>query len=427
MALTGGSTDSGAFRLLWAGQTVSVLGDGAALLAVPLLMLQITGSPLLAALAATPRTVAYLLVGLLAGPLADRWNMRRVLVWCDVARAVLFALMPLTVHVAGGAVLLLLLACLAAAVGVLFETSMTKAVQSLLRPEALVTGNARLEMSSQLGVLLGPAMIGGFMSWVGVEKAIWLNAATFAASISTLLPLRQLAGADDGRPAAAEAAGRGTTLWRDMREGMSYLRSQPLISRLVTVQAAVNFVIAAETLVVFHATTGLHASAAWAGAIVGAAGVGGVLAAALADRLAPRTSPGKLIGWSVVGIGCTLLGFALSVHPVLLLVANLLHGALSIFASVHIRALRQKLVPPHLLGRVTANARTLAFVANPLGAALFGGLTGVVGGDARFSFAVAALFSVVSGMIAYRGLVVGAPAHPEEEPGASGRATTRSP
>ncbi|MDI5973356.1 MFS transporter [Streptomyces sp. SL13] len=419
---TGRSAESGFFRLMWAGQTVSVIGDGAALLAVPLLMLRITGSPLLSALAATPRTIAYLLVGLLAGPLADRWNSRRVLIWCDVARGLVFAAMPLTVGLPGGAGLLLVMACLAAAIGVLFETSMTKAVQSLLRPDALLKGNARLELSNQLGILLGPALIGGFMAWVGVRDAIWLNAATFAASVGTLLPLRGLAGPAGAR-LAAKAEGLGAAaLWREMREGMGYLRAHPLISRLVTVQAAVNFVIAAETLVIFHATKGLHASPAWAGAVVAAAGVGGVLAAAVVGRVAPRASPARLIGWSVIGLGGSLLGFALSVDPLMLLVANLLHGGLSIFASVQIRSLRQKLVPLELLGRVTANARTLAFVANPVGAALFGAITAYAGGDARYGFGAAALFSVLSGVVAYRGLVSGAARaadrpEPEEDSG----------
>ncbi|QPP05837.1 MFS transporter [Streptomyces bathyalis] len=371
-----------------------------------------------AALAATPRTVAYLLVGLLAGPLADRWDSRKVLIGCDAGRTVLFAAMPLTVHAAHGAVLLFTLACLAAALGVLFETSLAKAVQSTLRTDELVTGNSRLELSSQLGLLLGPAVTGALVALIGVDRAVWLNAATFAASIGTLLPLRHLGGrrradaavvgtSDAAASPSAPARRSGTgSLWREMKEGMGYLRAHPLISRLILVQAAVNFVIAAETLIVFQTTVGLGASPTWAGVVLAAAGVGGVLAAWLAGRFTQETArPGALIGWSVIGVGGTLLGFALSVHPVLLLIANLLHGGLSIFASIHIRALRQKLVPAEFLGRVTANARTAAFVANPLGAVLFGAIADRSGGDARWSFALAALLSLVSGALAYRGLV----------------------
>jgi branched-subunit amino acid transport protein AzlD len=113
---------------------------------------------------------------------------------------------------------------------------------------------------------------------------------------------------------------------------------------------------------------------------------------------------GRLIGCSVVGIGGSLLVFTLSVNPFLLIAANLLDGALSVFASIQIRAVRQRIVPAEVLGRVTANARTLAFAANPLGAVVFGAIAAAAG-NARWSFAAAALLSIVSGTLAYRGLV----------------------
>jgi hypothetical protein len=73
-----------------------------------------------------------------------------------------------------------------------------------------------------------------------------------------------------------------------------------------------------------------------------------------------------------------------------------------------------------MLGRVTATARTVAFAANPLGAALFGYLASTAGGNARWSFLAAAALSAASAAVAYRGLLAqraGAeePAEPVEE------------
>ncbi|MFD0884425.1 MFS transporter [Streptosporangium algeriense] len=400
------TVSSGAFRLLWLGQTVSVIGDGAAILVVPLVVLQATGDPLIAALAAAPRTIAYLLIGLLAGPLADRWNSRRVLIMCDLVRVGLFALMPLAIHMPHGPLLVLLLACAAAGAGVFFEVSLAKTVQALLRPEDLVTGNARLEMSSQLGLLLGPALTGAVIALIGVEQTLWINAGTFLVSVVTLVPLR-LGGT--GEPPARRP------ILREMTEGFAFIRSNSVIAWLVSTQAVVNFVVAAETLVIYHASVGLKASAAWIGVIVAAAGVGGIVATSLASRAASRFTPAHLIGWSVISLGGTLLAFALSFHPLVLLFANFLHGGVTIFASVHIRALRQQLVPAEILGRVTANARMLAFVANPAGAAVFGLIAGLTGQDARWSFTAAALLSLVSGALAYRGLITGTPGRGRDE------------
>ena len=297
----------GTFRLLWLGQSVSVLGDGATLLAVPLLMLKITHNPTLAALSATPRTVAYLFLGMLAGPLSDRWDSRRTLITCDVGRAAVFAAIAFAVLLPGGAWYLLALSCLSSGIGVLFETSLTRGVQVLLRPADLVAGNAWLEMSNQVGVLLGPAAVGIVITFIGINDVIWLNAATFIASVVSLLPLRWKsagsrnsapAGGDDGVDSSPKKSFR-----REMWQGITYIRANALLFRLVVVQVAINFVIAVETLVVFYSTVNLHLSSAWTGIVVGAAGVGGVLAAFVASRTGRVMDPGRLIGWSVVGIG----------------------------------------------------------------------------------------------------------------------------
>lgn len=398
MALSTGTVRSGTFRLLWGGQTISVIGDGAAALAVPLLVIHATGSPVLGALAATPRTVAYLLVGFLAGPIVDRMrNPRRVMLVCDLLRFAVFGALPAAVHAPFGPGLVLLLAFAASSAGVFFETALAVAVQTSLRPRDLVTGNARLEMSNQLGLLLGPAVIGTGVAAFGVPSAMWFNAVTFLLSALTLVPMRF----DAGAPAEP---GARASVRRDMAEGLRYIRGHALVMRLVSLQVVINLVIAAETLVVFYATHDLHASPTWIGVILAAAGLGGIGATSVANAAARRFDAGPLIAVSVIGLGGTLLAMGAARDPLFLAAANFLHGGLSVFASVHIRAVRQRVVPPQLLGRVTANARTFAFAANPLGAVLFGAIASGAGGDARWSFLTAAALSVASAATAWRGL-----------------------
>jgi MFS family permease len=403
-----GAVSGRTFRLLWAGQTVSVIGDGAASLAVPLLVLRATGSPVLGALAATPRTVAYLLVGLVAGPLVDRWRQRRLMIACEALRVLAFVVLPLTTLAPGGVWLALAVTFLASSAGVFFETALAVVVQLNLREDQLVAGNARLEASNQLGLLLGPSLIGVGVTAVGIPACLWFNAATFLVSGATLLRMRLR----QDRPGSRTPSRRG--LWRELRDGLGYIRGHALIARLVSLQAVINFVIAAETLVVFHATVDLRASSAWSGVVVAAAGLGGVCASSLANRLGRRFDPGALIGWSVAAIGGSLLGLGLAPLPALLAAANFLHGGLSVFASVHIRALRQRVVPASLLGRVTATARTLAMAANPLGAVIFGWIAAAAGRNATWSFLTAAALSVASAAVAHRGLV--RPARPLRTP-----------
>jgi hypothetical protein len=82
--------------------------------------------------------------------------------------------------------------------------------------------------------------------------------------------------------------------------------------------------------------------------------------------------------------------------------ANLVLGGATIVATVNIRALRQKVVPRSMLGRVTATARTLAFAANPAGAALAGALTAVAAGNPRPMFLVAGLLGIACAAVSSR-------------------------
>src|SRR5919199_3448671 len=82
------------FRLLISGQLVSQLGNQLQFLALPLVVLSITGSATQAGLILGLSTATYLLVGLVAGALVDRWNRKRTMIWCELARAAITATIP---------------------------------------------------------------------------------------------------------------------------------------------------------------------------------------------------------------------------------------------------------------------------------------------------------------------------------------------
>jgi len=89
------------FTVFWVGQTLSSVGDAVALIALPLLVLQATGSVARMGLVAGVSGVGQIVGGVVAGPLADRLDRRRFMLACDLARAALYAVVPL-VWAAGG-------------------------------------------------------------------------------------------------------------------------------------------------------------------------------------------------------------------------------------------------------------------------------------------------------------------------------------
>jgi MFS family permease len=395
-----GSVAARPFRLLWAGQTVSVVGDGLAVLAVPLIVLQLTGQPVAAALASTPRTVGYLLAGLVAGPVVDRVDARRAMVVSDAVRTALFGVMAALAFAGELHVWeVLAFAFAGAAAGVFFETAYAIVVQDLLRPDALVAGNARLEMSNQLGLLIGPAIVGVLAATVGLPAALAVNAASYLVSIATLVALRTKV------PAVASAAPLRADLRgiaRDLVQGLRYIAGHRLIRALAGLQFSINFLLAAETLVVFFAKNVLHAPPLEVGVVVATGAAGGIVGTALTGPLVRRWRSQALVALGIAVLSVALAAFAVVRDVWSLAIANGVLGGGTIVGTVNIRALRQQIVPRAMLGRVTATARTLAVAANPAGAAIAGVLTAVAGGDPRPTFLAAGALGVCCAALGYR-------------------------
>src|SRR5437870_2947637 len=83
------------YLLLWGGQAISTTGSNASELALPLLILSLTHSPVQAGLVGAVHTVAILLTNLPAGALVDRWNRKYTMMWCDMGRAVVLVSIPI--------------------------------------------------------------------------------------------------------------------------------------------------------------------------------------------------------------------------------------------------------------------------------------------------------------------------------------------
>ncbi|MGW6529146.1 MFS transporter [Streptomyces venezuelae] len=417
-----------AFRVFLAGQSVSLIGDGLAILAIPLLVLEVSGSPYAAVLAAIPRTVGYLLVGLPAGALVDRLNPRNVMLTMDVVRfgvfltlAVLAATSQLTVPV------IVALAFVAAGAGVFFETALTVAVRDLVEEERLVRTNSLLEAANQSAQIVGPGLVGVLSALWGLQVALLVNACTFAVSfVSVLHVLRGKSRASRTPSPPLREALRGVR--GDLVEGFRCLRSLRVVLVVTCLQASANLFLAVGYLLVFYLRDTLHLSASEAGAVVAAGGVGGVLGTAVALRLGRRMRHETLIALSAACLGTTLASLGVATSLVPLLVLNLLLGGSTVTAVVLIRTLRQRLVPRALLGRVTATAKVAALAASPVGALAGGALTTLNHGDPRPVFLAAGLLSVLTTVAAWAlGLRTGSHSAPGTERGPIAPGTEQGP
>jgi hypothetical protein len=381
------------------GQAVSLLGDGLAVLAVPLLVLGLTRSPLISALSAASATLGYLAVGLLAGVLVDRLDAWRVLVAMDVARAAAFAALYL-LWVTGAATLwvIMTIALAAGAASVFFETALVVVVKDLFPGPGLIRANSALELASQAALVAGPAVVGVLAAAGELGATLLADAVTFGVSLVSLLAVRRRV------PHPARRGGRDGgwgALAADFRAGLGYLLSVRVLVVMTVVQVIVNLCLAAEKLMFFYARDTLGLGAAGVGAVIAAGGAGGVAGAVSAGWLAARIGQIRTVVLTVAVSGLALASVSATDSLVTLGTANLAYLWAITVASLANRTYRQLLVPRELLGRVTSTVRLLFLAADPAGVVIAGSLAAAIG-DPRPVFLGAGILVAVTAAAGWR-------------------------
>ncbi|MFE2148206.1 MFS transporter [Streptomyces sp. NPDC059456] len=194
------------FNVFWLGQTLSVLGGSITLLAMPLLVLEATRSVVQMGLITVVTGVTGIATGLFAGHVVDRTDRRRLMIACDLSRALLLGAVPL-IWLAGPRIwVLYVLTALATALKTLFDVAYVTAVPELVPAEDLTAANGRLMGTFAVGTLCGPAAAGFIAAGVGADWALGVDGATFLVSAASL---RWVTFGRHGDPERSAAGRRG--------------------------------------------------------------------------------------------------------------------------------------------------------------------------------------------------------------------------
>ncbi|HEX6798976.1 MAG TPA: MFS transporter [Ktedonobacterales bacterium] len=366
------------YLLLWGGQAVSSVGTQLSQIAYPLLVLALTGSAAQAGLLGAARTVPYLLLGLPAGALVDRWNRKRLMMICDAGRAVLLGSIPLALLF--GRLTLAQLYVVALAEGMLnvfFNLANTAALTRVVTKAQLPTALAQDEVTLSAGFTAGPAL-GGALFGLGRALPFLADAISYAASVLSLRLIR----ADLNEP-RTEGAARGWAALRDeIGEGMRWLWGHPLVRFLALVVGGGQLVESGCILVVIVAAQRMGASDAMVGLVLALGGVGSIIGGALAAPIARRASFGR-ITLAVHWIWAAALPlYAIAPNPLALgAITAVTFGVTEVFLIAQY-TYRLTLIPDALLGRVNSVVRLALYAGSPLGVALAGVLLQVWGAGA---------------------------------------------
>jgi MFS family permease len=285
------------FNLLWISQSLSDVGNTIATLAVPLLVLALTASPVQAGLVGTIGLVVMVLSRLPAGVLADRVDRRRLMLACDAIRLVAFlALAILVLRGRASLGLVIAVTVVGSACNALFGTAEHSSLRTIVAPGQLPAAVARNEARSYGTSLAGPP-VGGLLFGIGHALPFFGNAVTFLASfIGVLLVRRPLQEPRVEKPGAPATA---------MIEGLRFVFSDPFLRAVLLVAAPLNLAINGIIFTIIVTLQGHGTPPAVIGTVETIVAVGGLLGALVAPALHHRVRLPVLIR----GICWTAAGF----------------------------------------------------------------------------------------------------------------------
>jgi MFS family permease len=345
------------------GQTISVLGSAFSGFALPLLIFQLTHSPLSLAIATATFALPHLLFGLFIGAWVDRVDRKRLMIAVDILMALGLAVIPILALVHQLNVLwIYAVQFTVSSLGLVFEQAEFTAIPSLVGDIDLVTANGRINASYQASEVAGPTIAGAIATVVSIPALLVIDSVSYLVSATTLATIKV------GFNRSTREAKRSTRILADIGDGLRYVWSHPVlrnISLMMMLFNLVNSTFYAQS--VYYAKVRLHTSNFELGLFFAAGSVGAILFSLLAGKLRRRFS------FSAVVIGCLALSGVFTVIfasiPWLWLALPFLllrEGALSLL-NINTFSLRQAIVPDQMLGRVLSVAGVLAFSAMPLG------------------------------------------------------------
>jgi MFS family permease len=365
------------FRLLWIGQTVSMIGDGTYYVAVAWLVYQdLHGSPAAFALVGIAWSLPQLALILAAGALSDRMDRRHLMIAGDLLR--LFSILTIGVLTLADEITIPILVILVVFYGsgqALFMPAFSSIIPSIVSEDVLVEANSVGQVMRPLAMTIIGPLIGGLLLVLGTGWAFVFDAATFAASAVCILLMR-------ARKPAEEGPNEPMTM--QIKEGIAYVRSQTWIWVALVAATVSLFCVWGpwETLVPYVISHDLDGSGVDLALVFAAGGLGSVLVGVIA---AQRGSIGRrpitvmYLAWALGMLMTAGFGLITSVWQGLF-VAFVTEGSISLLIVLWYTAL-QRLVPDRVLGRVMSLDWMISIAGLPLSFAVVGPLANWIGTD----------------------------------------------
>lgn len=348
------------FQILWSAQAVSSLGTTVSQVAYPLLILALTGSATYAGLMGTVEMVFLLVATLPAGVIADRFDRRKIMIGCDIARALVLGAMVVLVMTGRATVWMILVAGALTSIGDgMFGPAARGALKQIVPAAQLASATAAREGRSAVATMVGPPLA-GLLFTVGRAIPFVFDAVSYVLGAIALLfirrPFQRERGAEHAEP-----------MWKGATAGFVFVFGNASLRALMSWAVLVNLAFAGVPVVLIAHATKTGAGSTLTGLMLTILGVG-VLAGSLASPwLVKVLRPSQVIHLSAFALPLGLGVMVFTPSPIAL---GALIGAAAFMVPVGNSMLggyMGAIVPDRLQGRVGAAMSLSAMGLKPLG------------------------------------------------------------
>jgi MFS family permease len=381
------------FNRLWTAAIASNLADGLGRTAVPLIATTLTRDPLLIAGVSALAFVPWLLFGVAAGVIVDRVDRRIAMAAANAVRVLAAAGIAAAIATDSLTIWLLYVCILVFGIGeTVYDNATTAIVPSIVEKRGLEKANSRMQAAEMVVQNFIATPVAGLLFAVAIAIPVLFTAAGFFVAAALALTLPLAAGRALRDPSLPE---RNKSARGDAKEAAVFLFRHRFLRSMVLLTSATGslLALAQASSVLFFLDT-LDVPVAAIGFVTAGIGAGALVGALTASAAVRRFGRGMVmfVACLFAGLGLVITGVSPNIY---IAVAAYAFGAYGVATwNVPWGALRQDIVPGHLLGRVTGLNRTLVWGLFPV-AGLLGGLLGRI--DLRLPFVLGgALIMVVT-------------------------------
>ena len=335
------------FLMYWIGHLISIAGSQMQLWALYWHLRTLSDQPMVISGIGLVRFLPVFLLSLIAGVAADRFDRRKMAILTQVALGLVALFLGLTTSWGVVSLWVIFGLVIIQSVAVAFDGPARQAlIPSLVPRENLANAYSLTSIASKVGGILGPGICGVVIAFLGLQWAYWINAISYLAVIAALIAM------GDIRTVIEKKAFELRGTFRDIREGIEFIKNSPIIFSVMFLDFFGTFFSSANTLLPFVARDILHVGPIQYGWLSASQSIGTVIIGLYLSQKTRLLRQGMLISISVAMFGLATILFGVSTSFWLTMLALILIGVFDGLSTIIRNTVRQMLTPDAMRGRM---------------------------------------------------------------------------